>query len=161
MRGALTLTSPPLTLKTHASHPSIKGNFMNSKTVLQLKKELVNKQKELLNLQKLNQKIEGESEAELKDIADRSDAEEAWFTKERMSQHWKAELMQIHTALLKMEQGSFGVCEECDDEIPVKRLRVRPDAALCLNCQESMEKELGPSRGIVRPSVAPVMSHLH
>ena len=134
---------------------------MNSKTVLQLKKELVNKQKELMNLQKMNQKLEGDAESELKDMADRSDAEEAWFNKERMSQHWKHELVQIHTALHKMDQGSFGVCEECDDEIPVKRLRVRPDAALCLNCQESMERELGPAQRItVRPSSSP-MPTLH
>lgn len=128
---------------------------MNPKTVLQLKKELVNKQKELLNLQKLNQKIEGEPESELKDMADKSDAEEAWFTKERMSQHWKQELTQISTALLKMDQGTFGVCEECDSEIPVKRLRVRPDAALCLYCQESMEKELGPTQRLIRPASSP------
>lgn len=123
---------------------------MNPKTALQLKKELVIKQKELLNLQKLNQKIEGEPESELKDVADRSDAEEAWFTKERMSQHWKHELSQINTALHKMDLGSFGICEECDSEIPVKRLRVRPDAALCLNCQESMERELGPTQRVFR-----------
>jgi DnaK suppressor protein len=133
---------------------------MNPKTVLQLKKELVNKQNELMNLQKLNQRIETDAETELKDVIDRSDAEEAWFTKERMSQHWKFELIQIHTALMKMEQGTFGTCEECDDEIPVKRLRVRPDAALCLNCQESMEKELGPSQRIMRPASAPA-ENLH
>ncbi|MBS1959419.1 MAG: TraR/DksA family transcriptional regulator [Bdellovibrionales bacterium] len=133
---------------------------MNPKTALQLKKELVTKQKELLNLQKLNQKLEGEPESELKDMADRSDAEEAWFTKERMSQHWKHELSQINTALYKMDLGSFGVCEECDSDIPVKRLRVRPDAALCLNCQESMERELGPTQRIIR-APSPTAESLH
>jgi DnaK suppressor protein len=134
---------------------------MNPKTALQLKKELVTKQSELLNLQKLTKKADHEAESELKDVVDRSDAEEAWFTKERMSQHWKYELIQIHTALQKIEQGTFGVCEECDSEIPVKRLRVRPDAALCLNCQESMERELGPAQRLVRPASGPATETLH
>ena len=127
---------------------------MNSNTVQQLTTALLTKKQNLIGLQAQNNKVEMEQDADLKDSVDRSDAEEAWFTKERMSQHWKLELIQINTALSKIETGEFGICAECDAEIPVKRLRVRPDATLCLYCQESAEKELGPNRG-VRPS-APV-----
>lgn len=116
---------------------------MNLKTVGILKKELVEKKEALSSLQSQTRKMDSESEAELKDVMDRSDAEEAWFTKERMSQHWKLELTRINHALQRIESGTFGICEECDDEIPVKRLRVRPDAALCLNCQEANEREVG------------------
>ncbi len=119
---------------------------MNSKTALQLKKELITKQDILLNLQTQNTKMNSEEDATLTDMMDRSEIEESWFAKERMSQHWKTELKQITLALQKIETGSFGICEECDDEIPVKRLRVRPDASLCLNCQETMEKEMGSIR---------------
>jgi DnaK suppressor protein len=124
---------------------------MNSKTVQQLKSELISKKQSLMSLQAQNNKVVMEQDSDLKDSVDRSEAEEAWFTKERMSQHWKSELIQINTALNKIETGEFGVCAECDSEIPVKRLRVRPDAILCLYCQESAEKEMGPQRG-VRPS---------
>ena len=124
---------------------------MNSKTVLQLKTELLAKRASLTNLQTSNKKLDGEQEVS-KDAIDRSDVEEAWFTKERMSQHWKLELLQIETALHKVEDGSFGICEECEEEIPVKRLRVRPDATLCLNCQESMEHEMGTAHRMVRPT---------
>ena len=116
---------------------------MNLKTVSTLKKELVEKKESLNSLQQQARKIDSESEADLKDVIDRSDAEEAWFTKERMSQHWKLELTRINSALNRIESGSFGICEECEDEIPLKRLRVRPDAALCLNCQETNEREAG------------------
>ena len=126
---------------------------MNSKTALQLKSELLTKKGNLITLQLQNQKMEGEQEAS-KDVIDRSDVEEAWFTKERMSQHWKLELNQVQSALQKIEDGSFGVCEECEDEIPLKRLRVRPDATLCLNCQESMEREMGQMQKGARPATS-------
>lgn len=116
---------------------------MNSKTVNILKKELVEKRESLSSLQVQARKLDNDSDTELKDVIDRSDAEEAWFTKERMSQHWKLELSRIDSALHRIEAGTFGICEECEDEIPLKRLRVRPDAALCLNCQEANEREEG------------------
>ncbi len=116
---------------------------MNLKTVSVLKKELVEKKESLHYLHSQTRKIENEGEADLKDVIDRSDAEEAWFTKERMNQHWKLELARINNALQRIEAGTFGICEECEDEIPLKRLRVRPDAALCLNCQETNEREAG------------------
>ena len=131
---------------------------MNPKTVFQLKNELLTKKESLLDLQDSNKKMDGEQETPT-DMIDRSDVEEAWFTKERMSQHWKLELAQIQTALHKIEDGSFGTCTECDDEIPVKRLRVRPDATLCLNCQESMEREKGTMHRMTRPSASPIELH--
>jgi len=123
---------------------------MNLKTVSTLKKELMDKKASLNSLQSQTRKNDSETEADLKDVIDRSDAEEAWFTKERMSQHWKLELNRIELALNRIEAGSFGICEECEDEIPLKRLRVRPDAALCLNCQETNERETG--RAQTKPS---------
>ena len=119
---------------------------MNTKTALQLKNELITKKAILLNLQNQTAKQNSDDDASLTDMMDRSEIEESWFAKERMSQHWKTELKQISLALHKIEAGSFGICEECDDEIPVKRLRVRPDASLCLNCQETMEKEMSTIR---------------
>lgn len=116
---------------------------MNSKTIDTLKKELIEKKNNLNALQIQARKSDLENEGELKDVIDRSDAEEAWFNKERMSQHWKLELSRIESALVRIELGTFGTCEDCDDEIPLKRLRVRPDAALCLNCQEANEREAG------------------
>lgn len=121
---------------------------MNLKTISQLQTELLNKKEILLGLQNQTQKASSEDETLVSDAADRSDVEEAWATKERMSQHWKTELRHIDTALRRMEQGSFGQCEECEEEIPLKRLRVRPDASLCLDCQEVMEKEMGSIRAV-------------
>lgn len=47
----------------------------------------------------------------------------------------------IEHALLKIDQGTFGICEECDEPISLKRLQARPEAQLCIQCKESQERE--------------------
>ncbi len=45
----------------------------------------------------------------------------------------------IKDALDRIDNGEFGVCEECGDEISEARLKVRPVTTLCINCK--MEEE--------------------
>jgi phage/conjugal plasmid C-4 type zinc finger TraR family protein len=53
----------------------------------------------------------------------------------------RRELLAIERALAKMATGKFGVCEECDDEIPARRLMVLPEARLCAVCQAFEERQ--------------------
>lgn len=46
----------------------------------------------------------------------------------------------IATALSRIEEGTYGRCESCGNEIPVARLEAKPSASLCVNCQERKEK---------------------
>ena len=48
-------------------------------------------------------------------------------------------LQKIEKALNKVADGSFGNCEECDDEIEFNRLKARPVATLCIKCKEEQE----------------------
>ena len=50
-------------------------------------------------------------------------------------------LDKIDIALRKLDDGQFGICEECEEEIAVKRLTARPEAPLCIQCKEAQEKE--------------------
>jgi DnaK suppressor protein len=52
----------------------------------------------------------------------------------------KVFLEKIDHALLKIEDGSFGTCEECGEEIGLKRLEARPETTLCIKCKEDQEK---------------------
>jgi len=47
----------------------------------------------------------------------------------------------IDLAIRKIEDGSYGICEECDEMIGLKRLQARPEAPLCIQCKEAQEKE--------------------
>ena len=53
-------------------------------------------------------------------------------------------ILKIREALDKIEEGTFGICERCGDEISDKRLEVRPVTTLCIKCkqeQEDMERK--------------------
>lgn len=47
----------------------------------------------------------------------------------------------IELALRKIDDGSYGICEECEEMIAIKRLQARPEAPLCIQCKEAQEKE--------------------
>ena len=52
----------------------------------------------------------------------------------------KVFLEKIDKALIKIEDGSFGTCEECGEEIGIKRLEARPETTLCIKCKEEQER---------------------
>ncbi|MGQ0793034.1 MAG: RNA polymerase-binding protein DksA [Deltaproteobacteria bacterium] len=49
-------------------------------------------------------------------------------------------LPKIANAIQRIEDGSYGICEECGGDISENRLKVRPEAALCIKCKEEQEK---------------------
>lgn len=52
----------------------------------------------------------------------------------------KDALDQIDGALKRIEDGSFGLCEECGKKIPKSRLEAIPYAALCVRCASQQEQ---------------------
>lgn len=50
------------------------------------------------------------------------------------------ELKQIKDALMRIELGEYGFCEECGNSIRFERLKAMPFAQLCRSCQEEMER---------------------
>ena len=52
-------------------------------------------------------------------------------------------LEEIELALDKMSRGDYGICEMCEEEIDIERLRVKPFAKFCISCREINEKEQG------------------
>jgi DnaK suppressor protein len=53
----------------------------------------------------------------------------------------KTFLSKIQKAIEKIDQGDFGQCEECGEEISLKRLEARPETTLCIRCKEEQERE--------------------
>lgn len=49
-------------------------------------------------------------------------------------------LQQVKAALRRLEEDSYGMCLSCDEPIGVARLRVRPEAPLCISCQGRRER---------------------
>jgi len=47
----------------------------------------------------------------------------------------------IDSALVKLKEGNYGICEECGCEIPLKRLAILPFATRCVICQETVDRK--------------------
>ncbi len=55
-------------------------------------------------------------------------------------------IKKIKKALDRIEEGSFGICESCGEDISIERLKARPVTTQCIECktrQEAREKALG------------------
>jgi len=55
-------------------------------------------------------------------------------------------IKKIKKALDRIENGTFGVCDTCGEEISIKRLKARPVTTQCIDCktkEEAQEKALG------------------
>jgi DnaK suppressor protein len=52
----------------------------------------------------------------------------------------REKLRNIDEALLKIEEEEYGICEECEEEIPIGRLKIVPFARYCVKCKADLEK---------------------
>lgn len=50
-------------------------------------------------------------------------------------------LLKIEQALARIADGSFGICDGCEEAIEPRRLEARPMADLCIRCKETQERE--------------------
>jgi RNA polymerase-binding transcription factor len=48
----------------------------------------------------------------------------------------------VRAALRRIEQGDYGTCLNCDDEIGLKRLNAVPWTSLCIGCQEQADRNI-------------------
>ena len=52
----------------------------------------------------------------------------------------RVKLQRIETALQMMDNNTYGICQECEESIPVKRLLAMPTARYCVSCKEQLER---------------------
>ena len=50
-------------------------------------------------------------------------------------------LQDINLALEKIAQGKYGICGDCKKEIPLERLKTKPEAKFCVVCKAKMSKK--------------------
>ncbi len=75
------------------------------------------------------------------DIVDQSTNERDIQLLLRLQGRERLFLNKIDTALEKIENKTFGECEECGCSIGLSRLHARPTASFCIGCKEEMERE--------------------
>ena len=76
---------------------------------------------------------------ELPDEIDQASKEYSQAMVFRFRDREKYYLDKIDRALKKIDAGTFGVCEDCEEPISSKRLEARPVTTLCVMCKEEQE----------------------
>ena len=88
-----------------------------------------------------NMKMEiGHLQEAIADIYDLADDERGRQFSILISDLDREKLEQIDDALERLEEGTYGICEECGQKISVARLKVRPFAKHCVPCKSKIEK---------------------
>jgi len=78
---------------------------------------------------------------ELPDEMDLATSEYDRFLTIRFRGRERVLLNKIEQSLRQLEEGTYGVCVECGDEIPKARRELRPVANLCIRCKEEQERK--------------------
>ena len=112
-----------------------KAELKRFKTILEEKRAAIIKNAE----QTLDQDMTLDSN-DLPDEMDLASSEYLQSFTFRLRGREKVFLDKIEKALRKIEDGSFGTCEECSEEISIKRLEARPETTLCIRCKEDQER---------------------
>ena len=117
-----------------------KEKFMNKKQLDYFKSKLLSWKKELVK--ESNQTLEKLKDDSLNkpDAADRASLETDKTLELRTRDRARKLISKINKALQKIEDGSYGYCEETLEPIGIERLKARPIATLSLEAQEQHEK---------------------
>ena len=120
--------------------PTQKEKFMNAKMKEYFRQKLVSWKNDLLkeSSQTLSN-LQNENEAK-PDITDRASEEIDRSFELRTRDRERKLINKIDAALQRIEDGSYGYCDETGDPISIKRLEARPVATLSLEAQEIHEK---------------------
>ena len=121
--------------------PAEKEKFMNTKMkkyfrqkLLKWKSELLKESSETINNLKQSENLN------LPDMADRATLERDKNFELKTRDRERKLIIKINKAIKKIDNGTYGYCEETDEPISVKRLNARPIATLSIESQERHEK---------------------
>lgn len=74
------------------------------------------------------------------DPADRASAESDRSFTLRIRDRERRLIRKIQGAIQRIEDGTYGICEDCGEEISIARLKARPVTKLCINCKSRQEE---------------------
>jgi len=95
-------------------------------------------------LQSAKRTLMEESNFDTDDLPDEIDLASSEYNQSmvfRLRDREKFLLKKIEKALARIDDGTFGICERCEEDISVKRLEARPVTTLCIRCKEEQEKK--------------------
>lgn len=120
--------------------------MLRAKEIQNIKEILITMKKEILeNLQERVKSSNINEQREIGDIFDDADLEQSRDFNLLLTTRERQKLQQIDAALKRMDEGEYGICEECGEDVPIGRLKAMPFTALCVKCKSKQERIAGHS----------------
>lgn len=114
----------------------------NKKQIEELKETLVERLALIKsNIQESRDSIDSLKSSECNDEFDYAEVSSDSFKEGIIANQQVKELGEIESALQRIQKGTYGVCEMCDELIALGRLRAKPFAKFCTPCREIYEAE--------------------
>jgi DnaK suppressor protein len=115
---------------------------LDKKTIAKFKKLLLKQREEIVG--EVKQMVESSKEMGQDGIQDIGDEAANIYNKQvllSLNENERTRLQEVDESLDRIENGTYGICEECGGPISLKRLEVRPVAKYCVPCLTKLEKE--------------------
>ncbi len=113
---------------------------MREKKIAEVKKNLLSHRENLLReAEEALNILPGE--INFPDMGDQATAESDRDVMLRLRDRERMLLKKIDEAVERIENNTFGICEECNNEIGIKRLAARPVTTFCIDCKTRQEEE--------------------
>ena len=113
---------------------------MKKKDLNQQKKILIQQLRDLLGRSDCSLDELNVADNNISDLLDRaSQISEREFSHHLCSRE-KLHMRKIERSLQDIEEGVYGLCEQCGEDISLKRLKARPTARYCIDCKTQLEK---------------------
>ena len=114
----------------------------NTKQIEELKEILLERRETInSNIQGSRDSIDSLKDSECKDEYDYAEVSSDSFKEGIIANQQIKELQEIKDALKRIDKGTYGICEMCDESISIGRLRAKPFAKFCTPCREIHELE--------------------
>ncbi|UXN02288.1 MULTISPECIES: RNA polymerase-binding protein DksA [unclassified Bartonella] len=121
-------------------HPSDDEPFMNERQKAYFRSKLIFWKNDILRESRETLENLQQENANLPDMADRASSETDRSIELRARDRQRKLISKIDAALQRLNEGTYGFCEETGDPIGLKRLDARPIATLSLEAQERHER---------------------
>lgn len=114
---------------------------MNNETLAEFKNLLTQQLESLLQDAGKTVSEMTEEKTNFPDPTDRASLESDRNFELRIRDRERKLINKIREALARIDDGTFGLCESCEEPIGVERLRVRPVTTLCIDCKTEQERQ--------------------
>ncbi len=105
------------------------------KTLLEERKEQI-----LKNIDASEKEMNSLKSTHVSDEADQATINTDTAIDEALNRKQLQEIKEIEYALFKIQNKLYGICEMCEEDIGIERLKVKPQAKYCIVCREIVEK---------------------